>query len=187
MPRLRTLARLAFGGLALAEGAFALKRWQARRDAFDAASRRAQLLHRPLVVVGDPDAGAHTRLYRAYGCGDLCVDLRGCPLCPVVQAADISAGPVPGLADNSAVVFVSCVLEYVEDAPAAARELLRIAGAPENLFLVSVQPWTLTASLYPGARWTVIQRDYELTLTAIPAEQKAISCIAVGGLALLSS
>ena len=27
------------------------------------------------------------------------------------------------------------------------------AGSPDNLFLVFVEPWTLTASLYPGARW----------------------------------
>ena len=76
----------------------------------------------PIVVVGDPDSGAHTRLYRAYSCGDLCVD-------KVVQVADITPGPVPGIADDSAVVFVSCVLEYVGDAAAAVAELRRMAGA----------------------------------------------------------
>jgi len=28
-----------------------------------------------------------------------------------------------------------------------------MAGSPENLFIVFVEPWSLTASLYPGARW----------------------------------
>jgi hypothetical protein len=74
-------------------------------------------------------------------------------LCPVTRTVDITKGPVAGLANDSAVVFVSCVLEYVSDPEAALYELRRIAGSPENLFLVFVEPWTLTAALYPGARW----------------------------------
>lgn len=183
MPTLRTFARVALGGLALAEGAFALARWQARRETYDRAARRAAALHRPLVVVGDPDGGAHTRLYRAYGCGDLCVDINGCPLCKVVQVADITDGPVPGIADNSAVVFVSCVLEYVGDAAAAVHELQRIAGSPDNLFDVAVQPWTLTAALYPGARWTAVRDADQMTLTPISQPQKAVTAGVLAGLA----
>jgi len=183
VPTLQTFARVALGGLALAEGAFALARWQARRETYDRAARRAATLHRPLVVVGDPDGGAHTRLYRAYGCGDLCVDLNGCPLCKVVLVADITAGPLPGIADDSAVVFVSCVLEYVGDAAAAVHELQRIAGSPDNLFDVSVQPWTLTAALYPGARWTAVRDADQMTLTPISQPQKAVTAGVLAGLA----
>jgi hypothetical protein len=153
MMRAQTLARVAIGGVLLAEGGMALRRFEQRRRAFAAAARRAAELGRSLVVVGDPDAGAHTRLVRAYDCGDLCIDLHGCPRCQVMQAADLTAGPVPGIADDTAVVFVSCVLEYVSDPDAALRELQRMAGSPQNLFLVFVEPWTLTAALYPGARW----------------------------------
>jgi len=149
----RSFARIALGGAILAEGGMALRRFEARRRAFEAAARHASALGRPLVVVGDPDAGAHTRLVRAYGCGDLCIDLQGCPMCRVMQAADITAGPVPGVADDSAVVFVSCVLEYVSNVEVAIQELQRMAGSPENLFIVFVDPWSLTAALYPGARW----------------------------------
>ena len=53
---------------------------------------------------------------------------------------------------NSAVVFVSCVLDYVADIDAALREISRIASSADNVFVVTVQPWTLTAPL-PGARW----------------------------------
>lgn len=181
MSRLRTFARITLGGLAVAEGAFALQRWQARRETYDAAARRAAAIHRPLIVVGDPDAGAHTRLYRAYGCGDLCVDINGCPLCQVVQMADISAGPIPGIAADSAVVFVSCVLEYVDDATAAVHELRRIAGSPENLFTVSVQSWTLTAALYPGARWTAVRDTDQVSLTAMtPTRRAATAGVLVG-------
>lgn len=182
MSRLRTIARVALGGLALAEGASALQRWRVRREVYDQAARRAAALHRPLVVVGDPDAGAHTRLYRAYGCGDLCVDINGCPLCPVVQIADIAARPVPGVAADSAVVFMSCVLEYVDDAEAAVRELLRMAGSPENLFTVSVQPWTLTATLYPGARWTATRESDAVSLAPVSPPSKALAAGTLFGL-----
>ena len=114
---------------------------------------RASALGRRLVVIGDPDAGMHTRLMRAYGCGDVCVDLNGCPRCPVTVVADITKKPIPNIADDSAVVFVSCVFEYIAELDAALREVSRIAGSPENLFVVTVQPWTLTARLYPGAHW----------------------------------
>lgn len=150
---IRTAARLALGGALLAEAGMAYHRFEVRRRIFDTAARRASELGRPLVVVGDPDSGMHTRIKRAYGCGDLCIDKNGCPLCTVTKAADLTKGPIEGISDNSAVVFVSCVLEYVTDPEAALRELRRIAGGPDNLFFVFVEPWTLTAALYPGAQW----------------------------------
>lgn len=149
----RTAARFILGYVGLVEGAAALIRFRERSAAFKLAVERAAALERRLVVIGDPDAGMHTRLLRAYGCGDVCVDMNGCPKCPVTVVADITKGPIPGIADNSAVVFVSCVLEYVADIDAALREISRIAGSADNVFVVTVQPWTLTARLYPGARW----------------------------------
>jgi len=177
--RTRTLARLALGAALLTEGGAALYRFEARRRCFEAAARRAYQLGRPLVVVGDPDAGAHTRLVRAYGCGDLCLDLQGCPLCRVMQAADLTTGPVPGVADDSAVVFVSCVLEYVSDPEAALRELQRMAGSRDNLFIVFVEPWTITASIYPGARWAGGPDGERVVMTPITAARKRV---VVGGL-----
>jgi len=146
------LARLALGSVAVAEGAAAVRRFRERADGYKAAAARAAATGRKLVVVGDPDAGLHTRMARAYDCGDVCVDLTGCPACPVGMAADITKGPID-LADDSAVVYVSCVLEYVDDLAAAVQEINRIAGSPENVFIVTVHPWSLTARLYPRAQW----------------------------------
>ena len=185
MMRAQTLARLALGGVLLTEGGMALHRFEQRRRAFAAAARRAAELGRPLVVVGDPDAGAHTRLVRAYDCGDLCIDLHGCPSCQVMQAADLTTGPVPGIADDSAVVFVSCVLEYVADPEAALRELHRMAGAPDNLFLVFVEPWTLTAALYPGARWAVVD-ETPASMKPITTSRKATTLGGLAGLMMLA-
>lgn len=106
-----------------AESALAVRRFEARRRAYQASVRRASEAGCPLIVVGDPNAGTHTRLVRAYGCGDLCIDLRGCPRCEVMKAPE----PVAGVADDSAVVYVSYVLEYVSDPIAAVRELHRMA------------------------------------------------------------
>ena len=179
MPAVRTLARAALTSVATFEGVQAMLRWDARRRLFAAAQRRALALGRPLVVVGDPDAGAHTRLMRAYDCGDLCVDLHGCPRCPVMQFADLTAGPVPGVAADSAVVFVSCVLEYVADIHAAIAELQRMAGSADNLFVATVQSWTLTAALYPGARWVATPNPTGLTTTPVQTIHKIGAASAV--------
>jgi hypothetical protein len=187
---IRSLARLALGGALITEIGVALHRFDARRRVFDAAARRASLLQRPLVVVGDPDAGAHTRIVRAYGCGDLCVDLHGCPMCQVTRAADITKGPVADLADDSAVIFVSCVLEYVADPVSALRELQRIAGSPENLFLVFVEPWTLTAALYPGARWAggaVASTPGAVAMQPVTTTRKLATAGVLAGLLALAS
>jgi hypothetical protein len=186
MMRVQNLARLALGSALLVEGGMALRRFEQRRRAFAAAARRASELGRPLIVVGDPDAGAHTRLVRAYDCGDLCIDLHGCPKCQVMQAADLTAGPVPGVADDSAVVYVSCVLEYVSNLEAALRELNRMAGSPHNLFLVFVDPWSLTAALYPGAQWAGGADGPHVTMRPVTTSRKVATLGGLAGLLALA-
>ena len=73
--------------------------------------------------------------------------------------------------DDSAVVYVSCVLEYVSDAERAESELLRIAGRQENLFLIYVDPWSFTSVLYPGARWRARAKG---TWSPVSTSQKAV-------------
>jgi hypothetical protein len=181
----RSAARLILAYVALVEGCAALIRFRERSLAFRTAAERADALGRRLIVIGDPDAGFHTRLMRAYGCGDVCVDMNGCPRCPVTVVADITK-KIPGVDDDSAVVFISCVLEYVVDLNAALAEILRIAGSNDNVFLVFVQPWTLTARLYPGARWRGAANGPDepgVAMTAVGLEEKVITSAALGLLA----
>ncbi len=181
----RSAARLILAYVALVEGCAALIRFRERSLAFRTAAERADALGRRLIVIGDPDAGFHTRLMRAYGCGDVCVDMNGCPRCPVTVVADITK-KIPGVDDDSAVVFISCVLEYVVDLNAALVEILRIAGSHDNVFLVFVQPWTLTARLYPGARWRGAANgpdEHGVAMTAVGLEEKVITSAALGLLA----
>ena len=171
LPRLA--ARLVLGYVGVVEGTAALIRFRERTAAFKTAAERAAALGRRLIVIGDPDAGMHTRLMRAYGCGDVCVDMNGCPKCPVTVVADITQGPIPDIADDSAVVFVSCVLEYVKDLDGALREIARMAGSPDNVFIVTVQPWTLTARLYPGARWRgTVDAAQSVTMQPVGLDEK---------------
>lgn len=128
------------------EAGWWLRRRQQRSTIYQSALDTARALSRPLVVVGAPDAGVTA----GYGCGDVSVDTAD-SACPAHLRADVT-GRLP-FADDSTVVFVSCVLEYVDDYPAALRELRRISG--RWLYLVRVEPWTLAAYLYPGAKRTL--------------------------------
>lgn len=121
-----------------------------RVHVFERARARARALGRPLVVVGAPDSGPTG----GYPCGDVTVDI-GQSACPVFVRADITQR-LP-FDDDSCVIFCSCVLEYVSDFSAASRELVRIAGEPDNVFLVCVEPWTLTGFFYPGAKRIVTE------------------------------
>lgn len=154
--KLSPATKVALGAVA-AVAAWELGWWARRRyergAVYALARKRATLLGRPLVVVGDPFNGVTA----GYPCGDITVDLCPSGKCPRSIAADITKSlPLPS---DSAVVFVACVLEYVSDVNAAMRELSRVAGSRDNLFIVRVEPWTLTAYLYPGARRTLPPSD----------------------------
>lgn len=123
-----------------------LRRRQQRSSMFDLAKKEAERLGRPLVVIGAPDGGVTS----GYDCGDVTIDLQS-SACPKSIQADITKR-IP-LDDDSAVVFVSCVLEYVGDYEAAMREICRVSGG--HFYIVRVEPWTLTAYLYPGAKRTL--------------------------------
>jgi hypothetical protein len=130
-----------------------------RHQLYDRAKAHARALGLPLIVVGAPDQGPTP----GPGCGDLCLDIAP-SACPCSMQVDITK-PIP-LPDDSAVIFVSCVLEYVGDFNAAWRELQRIA--PNRVYVCRVQPWTLTAQLYPGAQRTLDKRMCEPQPEAAP-------------------
>jgi hypothetical protein len=114
-----------------------------RSETYRQAAQCAAALGRPLVVIGAPDLGLTT----GPGTGDLVIDIAP-SRCPNSVQADICQQiPLP---DDCCVVFVSCVLEYVDNLEAAVSEILRISGG--RAFAAHVEPWTLTAYLYPGAQ-----------------------------------
>jgi hypothetical protein len=140
---------------AVGAGVAALGAWEAgwwlrrrgrRTTQFALARAEATALGRPLVVIGAPDGGSTA----GYPCGDFTVDISGSS-CPNTIVADVTK-PMP-FADDSVVCFIPCVLEYIEDVNAGIAEIERISGG--HAFFVSVEWWTLTAYLYPGAKRTL--------------------------------
>lgn len=133
-------------GLAGLEGIGYANRFLSRGHIYKLANERAKQIHRPIVVIGAPGAATG-----GYPCGDLCVDLDGCERC---GSPPIDAKHIP-VKDDSVVVFVSCTLGLIPDIRAAWKEILRIAGSVDNVFVVDIQEWTLTASAYPGTKWII--------------------------------
>lgn len=132
------------------------QRQRLRSEVYKLAEARAAETGKPLLVVGDPYNGIGSGFHgAAYGCGDVCIDLTGCPRCPHARKDELPHG-LEDLADDSHVVFISYVLEYVDDYAGCLRELKRVGG--NNVFLLRVQPWCLTSLLYPGAK-RVIHSD----------------------------
>ena len=129
------------------EGLWWCVRRHRRGIIYKQALAHARAIGRPLVVIGAPDA----EVTSGYGCGDITVDLVGSKSCPTVIPADITKPLM--FHDDSVVVAVFCVLEYVDDYGAALSELYRISGG--HLFVVHVEPHTFTAHMYPGAKRTV--------------------------------
>ena len=122
-------------------------RRQRRLDLYCQAFSQSRRLGRPLVVIGAPDLGATS----GYPPGDYTIDIRPSNVPNFIQA-DICKDRLP-FNDNSVVVVVECVLEYVDDYASAFRELRRIAGS--DLYICRVEPWTLAAYLYPGRQRTL--------------------------------
>ena len=125
------------------EGLWWMRRRSMRRLQFERARRIADLLGRPLAVVGAPDSG----MTAGYPCGDITLDIQESD-CPNSFILDLNE-PLPFESD-SLVVFASCVFEYVDDYPLARAELIRVSGG--YLFNVRVEPWTLAAYFYPKRR-----------------------------------
>lgn len=140
------------------------KDWRRNRDRtvyWNKAESRAASINRPLIVIGDPHNGTGSFYHGpAYGQGDMCVDIAGCRLnlCSKSVKAD-ALTVLSKLPDNSHVIFISCVLEYVEDPGKMYEQILRVAGSRDNIFLLTVCEYTLTSRfLYTKdyhAKWIV--------------------------------
>ncbi len=171
MTDLRTVARLGLSGVAVAETAATWTRWEQRRRLFQAADARARQLGRPLLVVLPRKEGWFNRSMRLFEYGARYPDIFSSHHAPVIYADTLARG-VAARGDDSAVLYVACVLEYVTDLRRSMDEILRIAGEPENIYIVTVQPWTLTAALHPAARWAGIADTHAVSMGPVTGVHK---------------
>jgi hypothetical protein len=183
----RTLARIGLGGVVLAESMAAWSRWEKRRTLFAAAVERARIERRRLVVVLPEREGSITRALRVYEMGRHYPEVFHMRRIPIVSPTELERGRVERIASDSAVVYVACVLEYVSDVGAAMDEILRMAGAIENIYVVTVQPWTLTATLHPRARWAGIADTHTVSMGPITALHRGFAAGVVLSLAAVSA
>ena len=184
----RTIARLGLSGVAVAETAATWTRWEHRRRLFLAADEQARRLGRPLLVVLPRKEGWFNRSMRLYEYGARYGDIFNASNPPIIFADSLARG-LPAIADDSAVVYVACVLEYVADLRRSMDEILRIAGELENIYVVTVQPWTLTAALHPAARWAGISDTHAVSMGPVTTLHKGAAAgvlIALGVMSLAS-
>jgi hypothetical protein len=91
------------------------------------------------MVIGSPVSGGVSGQISSqlhlYGCGDVCVDMNGCETCTNGITTRIEDF-LPTLENNSYVIFISVVLEYVDDLPAVIKDLERVSGG--DLFVVYI-------------------------------------------------
>ena len=113
-----------------------------RKYTYRTAAKRAVALNKPLIVIGDAHNGIGAKFHGpAYGSGSYVIDISGCSqnICRDVIERDIVVS-LNAFEDNSCVVFVSCVLEYIPDCDikSAIAEINRVAGSDDNIFIVTV-------------------------------------------------
>lgn len=150
MTEVRAVARLGLGGVALAEVMATWKRWEQRRTLFVTADEHARKAGRRLIVVLPPAESQLTRAMNLYEYGTRYADVFR--RAGVGIRAHVLARGLPEVVADSAIVYVACALEYVDDLQRTMAEILRIAGNVENIYIVTVQPWTLTAACSAARR-----------------------------------
>lgn len=141
----------AISGVSLYEMSLSIIRQRDRVRIYKLAKKRVAETKRRLIVYGDPYNGHGSRFYnqfmKTYGCGDICVDLSGCPKCEHGVKSDMLEH-LKTLKSNSAVIFTSCVLELIPQVEETIREIKRVAGSLDNIFVVTVDSRSLMAYIY---------------------------------------
>jgi hypothetical protein len=118
-----------------------------RRITFAHAKARAKQTGKKLLVIGDPYNGIASKTTGLdYSCGDVCVDLTGCPKCPESIKGRLE-DTIGSINLNDYVIYISCVLEYTDDLPKILRYLDTVDKS--DIFVVNVEWYSLMAWFYP--------------------------------------
>jgi hypothetical protein len=122
-----------------------------RLNIYKMALEQSNKTNKPLIVYGDPYNGVGSKfwnkIFGTYGCGDMAVDLTGCPKCDNGIKSDILEH-LKTIESDSAIIFISCVLEYVDNIEEVIKEIYRVAGSNNNIFIVCVSRYSLTGYSY---------------------------------------
>lgn len=131
-------------------------RQKQRNIVYNMAVERSKKTNLPLVVIGDPYNGLGSKFYnlfmKGYDCGNITVDINGAKKCPNGINNDILSY-LKKQKSNSQILFISCVLEYVDDIEIIIDEIKRVSGSNDNIFIVSVNKYSLSAYFYYGSNY----------------------------------
>lgn len=130
-----------------------------RKKYYAMAQQKALQTKKPLLVIGDPATDNYSLTKFDYGCGDVCMDINDCPLCPTAVKHDINNG-FDFLGDNSCVVFVSCTLEYANDINGIYRQLVRISGG--DVYIVTITPNSLKTRFARNLGYNQFNRKHRI-------------------------
>lgn len=156
-----------------------------RGTTFQQAQRRARELGRPLIVVGDPHRGIGSNFYYwmgnswGYHIADQLIDTDPCEQC-IRDPRTIKSELGPALSEqpsDSAVIFISCMLEYIHPLEPTIQEVNRVAGGPSNIFVVYTDRWSLAGISYPG--WLLGQPEVCNVINSAPPDSTTIEYRAI--------
>jgi hypothetical protein len=139
-PKIFIMVIVIIVAIILIEIILGLYRNHRRSSTYNKALTKSKKIKKPLLVIGNPNAGFMNSIYPVYGCGDVCTDLVGCDGCKKSLKGDI-LDVLGKLKNNSHVVFESCLLEYVGDDKKKAKvvkEIKRVGG--KNSYMVRISP-----------------------------------------------
>ncbi len=108
-----------------------LHRARHQRSMFRKAKTLATKLGKQLVVIGDPKTPhTMTAIFPTYQCGDVCIDIAGCHCNSrktTIMQEDVLVA-LKKLPTDSAVIYESEVLDYVDDIAGVVEEMQRVSG-----------------------------------------------------------
>lgn len=117
---------------------FWIDRIYKRTKYYNLAKSRSEFLKRPLIVVGNPDSGPTNKIIgRLYECGDYTIDINGSKCNNTLQGDLLQQ--LKKFSDNSCVIYISYVLEYIENIDDTIKEIYRVAGDSSNIFVIHAQ------------------------------------------------
>ena len=110
-----------------------------RYNYYKQALKLSKKLNKKLLVVGCPWSGGFSGkislLLKLYGCGDILIDIKKKSKCPNHVESDLKSF-LTQQEDNSYVIFISVVLEYIDDIEETIIELKRVSGT--NIYIVPI-------------------------------------------------
>lgn len=125
-----------------------------KRSLYKKALMRSHQTGKPLLVIGNPIGGATDRLIgESHGKGDICVDITGCGEGSgnyKMKAHEL----LMNIPSDSCIIYSSMVLEYIEpdEIDKTIRQIKRVAGNKDNIFLIFIQQHSLNPYYYGGTQ-----------------------------------